>query len=514
MKKFNFMSMLTAVALLTTFVGCSDDVNDIGGKEKEIVTADTQVRITIENDATTRANNDEAGDGNEEGTVDEYLVKNATLYFFDSSTNSFKNSEEFTGFVKESTTTNNRIVWVSQNRKMQIGIYDVVVLVNGSAATTPTAATTLDDFMKDIKAGAETWITSAATGLLMASRNGTNAYVATLDVTAANTPENPAVVATDVERTVAKITLKDGTSADYSYEVTEQSVNGSAADVTITLSDYRMLNLRNEYFTFRHAATDFTPVNPGIIADNVTYSFGDLADENSYIMDPKTFMKNTSMPVSINGVSYTDWAVNRGFESTGDAAEHILGYCQENTMRVDAQKKGYGTAIVFKGQIKVDGITIATDENLYYDKTNSNFYADYTALQTVFTSLSPTVNYSELAANNIEAYKNGICTYVYYIKHADNSKPIEMGIMEYAMVRNNVYKVAVTGINAPGKGLVRNPTDPANPLDPANPTNPTDPDPSIDPVEDIETEEIDVALKVQLTVKPWIIRNNEVVLGK
>ncbi|WP_298653885.1 Mfa1 family fimbria major subunit, partial [uncultured Proteiniphilum sp.] len=475
-----------------------------------------QVRISVANGDLTRAANDEIGDGNETGIPDEYLVNKATLYFFESNLLAMA-PMEFTGFQKEAAVTDNKVVWVSQNRKMEEGTYEVVIIVNGAAAVPPAiGTTTLADFLKDVKSGATTWLASASSGLLMASRDASNAYVSGVTVTTANTPANPALVAAEVERTVAKIMLADGqtTPNNYSYSVAGQFVRNTstAATVSIALSDYRMLNLRNEFFTFRHATTGFTPVNPGETVDPVTYTFGNLAGTTSYIMDPRTYQKNTSMPVAVGGVTYTDWYVNNGFSAVGDAAEHILGYCQENTMEKAAQKKGYGTAIVFKGKITVDGVTIASGDNLYYDRTNKVFYGSYTDLKAGVSGLDATVNYTQLAANNIDTYKDGYCTYVYYIKHADNSAANDMGIMEYAMVRNNVYKVAVTGIDAPGKGLVPNPLDPSNPLDPANPTNPTDKDPSVDPAEDIETEDISIALKVKLTIKPWIIRNNNVIL--
>lgn len=509
MRKFGVMTLLVGAVLLAGFASCAD--NTIPGDEqgKNAMTADVQVRISVDNGSQTRAANDETGDGNETGIADEYLVKNATLYFFSDATG-FVKSETFTGFVQDPTVTANQVVWTSQNRKMAEGSYKVVVLVNGTAATAPAVGSTIANFMKDVKTGADTWIASASNGLLMASRNTSTDPVSPVSITAANTPANPAVVEAHVERTVAKVTLAG--KAGYTY-----SGAPLPAGVSIQLTDYRVLNLRNEFFTFRHTTTGFTPVNPGVTVDNVTYGFGDLPDANSYIMDPKTFMKNTSLPTGlISGVDYRDWYAHTAFSTAigNGTTETILGYSQENTMEKEAQKKGYGTAIVFKAQITGAG-TVGAGENLYYDRKNKIFYNTYAALQAVFTTLHPTTpNYMELAAHDISAYKDGKTTYVYYIKHADNTTENNMGIMEYAMVRNNVYKINVTDITAPGRGLVPDPSDPtgSTPLDPANPTVPDGGDPTIDPAEDIETEEIDIALKVQLTVRPWIIRNNNVIL--
>lgn len=61
--------------------------------------------------------------------------------------------------------------------------------------------------------------------------------------------------------------------------------------------------------------------------------------------------------------------------------------------------------------------------------------------------------------SGLATYKNGICYYTYWIKHAnDQNKENDLvglkdntgGVMEYAIVRNNVYKLNVTSISGPG----------------------------------------------------------------
>lgn len=61
--------------------------------------------------------------------------------------------------------------------------------------------------------------------------------------------------------------------------------------------------------------------------------------------------------------------------------------------------------------------------------------------------------------SGLATYKDGICYYTYWIKHANDqnednnlvgSKDETGGVMEYAIVRNNVYKLNVTSIAGPG----------------------------------------------------------------
>lgn len=65
----------------------------------------------------------------------------------------------------------------------------------------------------------------------------------------------------------------------------------------------------------------------------------------------------------------------------------------------------------------------------------------------------------ETSDGQIRTFKEGICYYTYWIKHANDqnkendlvgSKDKTGGVMEYAIVRNNVYKLNVTSISGPG----------------------------------------------------------------
>ena len=76
------------------------------------------------------------------------------------------------------------------------------------------------------------------------------------------------------------------------------------------------------------------------------------------------------------------------------------------------------------------------------------------------------------------------CYYNYWIRHMDNYKPTEMGVMEFGVVRNNLYRLLVTNVSDLGYGGTGT-------LD----ISPDTPD------------EGEAALKVVLNVKPWIVRD-------
>lgn len=86
------------------------------------------------------------------------------------------------------------------------------------------------------------------------------------------------------------------------------------------------------------------------------------------------------------------------------------------------------------------------------------------------------------------------CYYYYWNRHNDNGQNGVMGPMEFAVVRNNVYKLAVTKIARLGHPRIT-----AN--DPDKPT-PNTPD-----------EEGDVYITVTCTTLPWVVRENEIVFN-
>ena len=98
-------------------------------------------------------------------------------------------------------------------------------------------------------------------------------------------------------------------------------------------------------------------------------------------------------------------------------------------------------------------------------------------------SVGPDSNPNSVALNpeSVTYYQNGDSYYPFWIRHANNGNPNEMGIMEFGIVRNNIYDMTVAGIN--GYGFV-------------TPT-PSTPD---------ENPELRIA--VVLYVKDWTLRKN------
>ena len=93
----------------------------------------------------------------------------------------------------------------------------------------------------------------------------------------------------------------------------------------------------------------------------------------------------------------------------------------------------------------------------YMEHTNHYTSSDGVATVDVGTDVASGTTRRLLHDYHVSTYKNGICYYTYWIKHANDGKPendLENGdsggVMEYAIVRNNVYKLGVKQIGSIG----------------------------------------------------------------
>lgn len=86
---------------------------------------------------------------------------------------------------------------------------------------------------------------------------------------------------------------------------------------------------------------------------------------------------------------------------------------------------------------------------------------------------------------NVIYYEKGECYYPYWIRHANNNNNALMGVMEFAIVRNNIYELQVAGMDGLGFSGTENVPDPENP-----------------------DEDSSAKIRVVLYVKNWVVRSN------
>lgn len=149
-----------------------------------------------------------------------------------------------------------------------------------------------------------------------------------------------------------------------------------------------------------------------------------------------------------------------------------------------------GLQYKYQKEVDEDAITLTVEEyenaksggsNIVLDLTedSEDFKAEITS-QKIITIYSPAED------------GNYYCYYFYWNRHNDNTNNSVMHRMEFATVRNNVYKLSVDKISRLGH--------PTSPTDDPNPVDPNDPD-----------EEDEVYMDVTVEVLPWVVRLNSIV---
>lgn len=553
MKKLKYMSMMgLAALLLTTWAACSDDTDASGGENPEEARAYTTVTIAVPNGvAETRASDptaDTDGTSTETGLKDEYKVTKANLYLFPGGTGSSFGSAKLTEiisisqFTQTTTTTTDQktIVWTSKKTALTPGDYRIYIVVNGTVngvGDSDKETLTEADFLAKTTAAATSVIAAVPSdGLVMASRSPNSNNSNTLPYIAQEITKDPEqTIAATVERVMGKITVTAGgtnassaaTANKYTSFSTTVTAIGNITD--ITLKNYYVVNARKEGYYFRHVDKESTVTNPLTEAN-----YGNSSATLPYVTDPKTYNKTyTSTPALAN--SYGDWYLQGSSAfgllsfgtfsgtytdmpgySSGAVETKVAAYCYENTMLKDKQKNGYTTGIVFKAEIAPskmmqkkssgDGVeettTIGSIGEIFYH--SGIFYKDIEALKEAgvlladgTTSSSASGAPADLKKNDVQCFKKGntdgkfFCYYPYWIKHLPSADTAE-DVMEFGIVRNNVYQVTVASIQGVGKdGVTEN------------------------IITDTETDDpTTVLLNVKLSIKPWVVRTNSAVLGR
>ena len=547
------MSMMgLAALLLTTWAACSDDTDASGGENPEEARAYTTVTIAVPNGvAETRASDptaDTDGTSTDIGLTDEYKVTKANLYLFPGGASSSFGTATLTEiisisqFTQTTTTTTDQktIVWTSKKTALTPGDYRIYIVVNGtvSGVTDGSKGTLTEaDFLAKTTAAATSVIAAVPSdGLVMASRSPNSNNSNTLPYIAQEITKDPEqTIAATVERVMGKITVTAGgtnassaaTANKYTSFSTTVTAIGNITD--ITLKNYYVVNARKEGYYFRHVDKESSATNPLTEAN-----YGNSSATLPYVTDPKTYNKTyTSTPALAN--SYGDWYLQGSSAfglssfgtfsgtymdmpgySSGAVETKVAAYCYENTMLKDKQKNGYTTGIVFKAEIAPskmmqkkssgDGVeettTIGSIGEIFYH--SGIFYKNIEALKAAgvlladgTTSSSASGALTDLKKNDVQCFKKGntdgkfICYYPYWIKHLPSADTAE-DVMEFGIVRNNVYQVTVTGIQGVGKDGVTE-----------------------DIITDTETDDpTTVLLNVKLSIKPWVVRANSAVLGR
>ena len=314
---------------------------------------------------------------------------------------------------------------------------------------------------------------------------------------------------------------------------------GEGEDVTpkrkyyVQLQNYALVNLTKSLYGVRHIA-------PNNYVEDDVVAMGKLNIENIYLVDPYSIEKNnwqkTEETLSDNWFdANSTWKkvvadaetlrTSKGttlgvfkplpglVTNSGDLGEgendnqtvdtthgtegvgQLLSYCFENAVIANMQLRGLVTGIVFSGQIFTDAECTNKVAVMYkykgeYFETLSALLDKYQIEDDKLTDLTAYSSDDVVEATDvIDVYRDGQCFYYSaQIEHLDNdtegSAP-SLGVMEYAIMRNNIYSLSISGLSNIGSATVN-------------------PEPGA------AVEDEGAYITMQAKILPWIVRFNDI----
>lgn len=315
------------------------------------------------------------------------------------------------------------------------------------------------------------------------------------------------------------------------------AVDRLASKVTVTTATPVVAT--NGKFAFQGWALNTVNQTSRLYAERVPYANATAADVAGVYRRDKNYFKADFPIASADLTTYIKanyvWLSNAPLSDVNKTTSDVL-YCPENTMDADAQLWGHTTKVVVKGKYAPErdakGTVLTTDDSYFW--WNGNYYStanlkvEYklptqiglktdlikflAAADATFGALTPTEQEEntniDAAIDNLNAtsgivgrykavryFHESVSYYDALIRH-DSGVTTNMALGRYGVVRNNTYNITITEVKGPGTPWIPDPTDPEDP------SKPTDPD-----------DEVDVNLSIQVTVLPWTVWAQDVVLG-
>ena len=499
MKKINY---LLASALFIA-AGCEKSPVDQGTTDEGNVYMQFSVKML-----STRSQTDNEGEGNsnsdatpdtEVGLAKENTISTVDIVLVGSNTVKATN-------VTPVAADGSTYVAKFDKKTIAAGKYDVYIYANCTSPETFAIDQTSDADVSAMTQDNKFWMT--------------NAYAAAqVDITAealkaCTTPQNPYNLgAHTVERSMARFDYK------------QSGAFNMGAGITLTLTDAALINQSKAHYMFRRVTAGSEPTATNAVVGGAEVPTNWVVDTDWSNKVAANFDAQLEAPSTWTWTSLASLTTNDNYE--GDYK--IWCYAKENTIPgIDAQKHNVSTGVVFKAELAAgEGAStevkaamaakkrIYVFNNVLYGAgsdvkaaaeagTDATLQAAYNQAATgVVADAEPTgaaaaaAGFTGYSAKEDGKYYN---YYYYWNRHNDNLDNNVMGIMEFAVVRNNVYKLAVNSINRFGHPT---PPDPSNP-DP-------DPEPDPDPVDpDDPDESVNYYFNVTVKVLPWTVRINNI----
>ena len=484
-------TLLSAAALLMALTACNKE--PVGGSAVDNGSVYMQFSVNM---LSTRSQTDGEGDSNSNATPDTEvgLNKENTISTVD------------IALVGPTTVVAANVTPTAANASTYVAKFDTQALEAGKTYKVYIYANCSAPAAVDVDAVSEASVAEMTADNKFWMTNAYDAADVTLpgDLAAYTQPNTPLSLGSHtVERSMARFDYK-AQNAGNVYDM--------GAGLSLTLTDAALINQSKAHYVFRRVADNntATPVVGGVETPSNWVVDTDWANKTK-----EGFNAQLEVPASWSWTSLSDITAEDNY--AGDYK--IWCYAKENTLpTIDAQKHNVSTGVVFKAEITAGEsasadvkAALASGKRIYV--FNNKLYGTWAHVKTAAvagTDVNLQAAYNQAAAGlegdaepaaaaaaaagftGYSADGGKYYTYYYYWnRHNDNLDPYKMGIMEFAVVRNNVYKLCVESISKFGH------------------PDPTDPDP--DPVDpDDPDESVNYYFTVTVKVLPWTVRINNI----
>lgn len=293
-------------------------------------------------------------------------------------------------------------------------------------------------------------------------------------VNVTGTVTNPTTVIIPVERAVAK--MVDITN-DYTKEI------GDTGD-KVKFTHVALINGNTQFFPIKNIRDSEEEGNDYVVDPNFNTKEVDYGVEAFYSRNFTSFGA-VAKAAETDDIEWKELSTDNG----------PVFYTLENTMIKEEQKNGYTTGLYYKATYnlkdKKEGGNVYKYLGKLYDFEELSGVAGLANLVAIASlilsaGLSDESSAEEFEKLRITKYEKGVCYYPYWIRHVDNGDASVSGVMEFAVVRNNVYKMKINSVSGIG-----------------TPT-PGDPDP------ETPDETSEAKLQVIVKVMDWTVRNNQI----
>ena len=406
-------------------------------------------------------------------SVDEYYFKNEytisrlEVYFFDAETKKFFTKAVIKDLTTDDSTydTEYDITYIFDNVRLRASKYDIFLIANYDYG--PDDVTDEEEFLNMIDS--ITYHEGVVANMPDKGGVMTNRASSLLAVDLVPWINKSYVLSVEMERVMAKLMI--GVSKN-----TFQLTHNSKKYAEINITNYKLVNLNRQYYLFQHkdSIVEFNRQPRFTMPDN----YSDYSEQgDQYVVDPFFYQKipNTADVALFNNY-YRSWFgafTTEDFASMPPADSHGYAYVLENTSFKTCQKNGYSPGIVFKAAVSPVFVFLY-DTNLrtlkeeyrpeYWPKIlylyNFNFYGSLQAVNVASgLTLDELENYTDAQLKNYGIkqckFNMGVYEtyYTYWIRHR-NSPTDNMGPMQYGIVRNNFYKLVVTGVTGIGSSSI------------------------------------------------------------